>query len=151
LSESNKFSGDFISAINLFRTIGKALKESGGASADFEETVRQLEYFESAISVIQQIDVPPSARSGKISSLVNAIHGQSQALSESLSKLNEKAMKYAPALDSRLDSRGPRQFVSSAWPKIRWATHFSKEISKARPDIEYRVATVKILIQSLQM
>ena len=117
--------GDFIATIKAFSDVVQALKDSGGASAEYEQVKSQLQ---TALAILQQaerIQLPAIAAEERVASYVRAIYGQAQACQDIVSSFNQKVQKYDPALSTK----APKGFYRATWTKIKWAIHFSDKVA----------------------
>ena len=60
-SIANPIPGDFVTVLNLFKDIGVALKDHGGASDDYRRTVNELETIKAILLQLQRFN-PADAR-----------------------------------------------------------------------------------------
>jgi hypothetical protein len=128
--------GDFIAIIGLFKDVGVALKESGGAADDYQHIVRELE---SIVAVLQAVQSVPNTSSDV--SQVNAIRSQAQSSQQLLAAFLKRIQKY----DASLGAGARRGFRHGTVSKVRWATTVSKEISKLRQEIDVSTLGLRLL------
>jgi hypothetical protein len=106
----------------VVREIYKALKDSGGASDDYQETIRHLQRLESIYSDFENIKSTNDDH--QINSLVNAIKAQAGELHGFIESFKQKATaKYGAALGSQATSGAHH----GTWHKINYVAQFSKK------------------------
>lgn len=131
--------GDIVASITLLVKIGGALKETGGASSDYQESIEFLFGLEITLQNLQRIApvlLPSSQQSilqleiEKIAKPIAVFFHRVQKLDKSLGKESEKALWKA----------APR--------KIQWALQVSKEVKALRDSISVPIASLNIILQS---
>ncbi|KAL8837526.1 MAG: hypothetical protein Q9170_002485 [Blastenia crenularia] len=129
--------GDFISTINLIRKISKALKESGGASSEYQDAVVELKGLEHALQHLEALE-PTEDNVGH----VNAIRGMALACKIPLQEFMKKLETYEESL-------GPwahRSSFSDFGRKTTWAVSFGKEIEKLRAVVAAKQISINLLL-----
>ncbi|KAL9622755.1 MAG: hypothetical protein Q9160_002873 [Pyrenula sp. 1 TL-2023] len=127
---------DFVAAIKLFKDIGVALKDHGGASEDYQNVLQELESINAVLLETQSIK--PTANNLKY---VNAIRGQAQLSQKTVKDFLDKIAKY----DEDLRSRGRNPFYRGSVAKAKWATYVSKEVGRLREVLQSRSIALRLL------
>ncbi|KAL6713499.1 hypothetical protein ACLMJK_008964 [Lecanora helva] len=129
--------GDFISTINLIRRISRALKESGGASSDYQDVVIELKGLKHALQHLEALEPTEDNLSH-----VNAIRGMALACQLPLRDFMEKLGKY----ESTLGPWSPQAPFRSASRKARWAIGFDNEVKKLRALVTAKQMSINLLL-----
>ena len=85
--------GDFVAGIELTAKVIKALKESGGASSEYQQVPRQFESLELVLQHLPSLRVTDEDRS-----YVNAIRGQAQTIQVSVQQFLGSIIRYKSSL-----------------------------------------------------
>ncbi|KAL8671359.1 MAG: hypothetical protein Q9168_004141 [Polycauliona sp. 1 TL-2023] len=129
--------GDFINTINLIRKISKALKETGGASSEYQDAVLELRGLKHALQHLEAIE-PTEDNAG----YVNAIRGMALACKIPLQEFMAKLDKYEASL-------GPwahRSSVGGFGRKTKWALSFGKEVDNLRAIVAAKQISINLLL-----
>ncbi|KAI4218626.1 MAG: hypothetical protein LQ349_008637, partial [Xanthoria aureola] len=129
--------GDFISTINLIRKISKALKETGGASSEYQDAVLELNGLKHVLQHVEALE-PTEDNLGH----VNAIRGMALACRPPLQEFLKELDKYEGSL-------GPwprRSSVRDFGRKARWAVSFGKEVDKLRAIVVAKQISINLLL-----
>ena len=118
--------GDVASAMKLLYTVGKALKESCGASSDFAETSSFLLALQTTLRLLQSLDTV--AINSKFAESFKELCQQIQL---PLDVFLKDVLKYEPALSSA--SRKSK--ILTAPRKIQWALVMPSKIKKLQSQI----------------
>lgn len=130
--------GDIATAVKLFYTVGKALKESGEAASEYEDISSFLTSLQRTLRLLQSPDTIPFDREIK-----EEITEQCRRIQHHVNLFRITALKYAPALAS--ERRKP--FLVTAPRKVRWVLFMRDEIKKLQVQIEAPMVTVNTLMQ----
>lgn len=128
---------DFVTVLNLFKDIGLALRDRGGASEDYRRTVAELETIK---AILQQLQSLPSAAPN--ASYVNAIKGQALLSQNEVSGFLERLAHY----DSSLGYGSLRGAYRGVISKAKWATLVRKEVKELREIIDAQCRRIKLLL-----
>ena len=126
-----------LTCLQIFRKIRKALKEAGGASAEYQDAVIELKSLEHALKHLEVLE-PTEDNIGH----VNAIRGMSLACRLPLREFMEKLERYEPTL-------GPwseRTSFRSASRKTRWAVSFGHEVERLRALVVAKLISINLLL-----
>jgi hypothetical protein len=129
---------DFIAAINLIRKIFLALKDAGGAAAEFQYLHRELQQLQ--ILLEQLRDLPIS--SSKYQNHYNAVRGMAHEIQIPLYAFIKKIGPYHDKLGVNSD----RSFWRSSKRKIEWALSMQEDILEMRRAITMKIVTVSLLL-----
>ncbi|KAL9117662.1 MAG: hypothetical protein Q9187_005799 [Circinaria calcarea] len=129
--------GDFISAINLIRKISKALKEAGGASAEYQDAVIELKGLKHALQHLETLECTEDNISH-----VNAIRGMALACQLPLRDFMKKLERYESSLGPWTD----RTAFRNAGRKARWAVSFGQEVEKLRALVAAKLININLLL-----
>jgi hypothetical protein len=122
--------GDFIAALELVATVIDALRESGDASLEYREIVRQLYSLE-------------TAQNAELVALQQAA-AQCQRTIDNFWK---KVQNYQPHL--RAGGSGSR--VKDGWMKIKWAVCKKEDVAKFKADLVGHTESIQLLLSAMKM
>ena len=134
--------GDFIAGIELVAKISKALKDSGGASAEYQQVVQQLESLR--LTLQQLSSVKATSRNY---AFVNAVRAQAQLIETSLQPFLDSITKY----NKSLGGQAPRGARHGSARKVEWALSRQPKVAKLRSTIEAQVSTLNLLLNSYNL
>ncbi|KAL8916910.1 MAG: hypothetical protein Q9208_008274 [Pyrenodesmia sp. 3 TL-2023] len=129
--------GDFINTINLIRKIVKALKETGGASSEYQNAVIELQGLKHTLQHLEALK-PTEDNLG----YVNAIRGMALACKLPL-------QDFMTSLEAYEESLGPwahRSPFGHLGRKTRWAISFGKEVEKLRAVVAAKQISISLLL-----
>ncbi|MCJ1392155.1 hypothetical protein MMC18_005022 [Xylographa bjoerkii] len=132
--------GDFIAALNLVGTVIDALREAGGAGAEYRELIRQLHTLETALIRVKRLDLEVVQNAERI-----ALQQAASQCQRTINDFWQEIRKYQPHL-------GQAAFrLKSAWMKIKWATCMKEDLLKFRADIMAHTMSIDLLLMTVQM
>lgn len=131
--------GDIVASTQLIIKITRALRETGGAKADYQESIEFLSGLGTTLQNLRSI----------APILVNATQDgvlqlEIDRIVEPLSTFSKNIQRF----DSALGSQSSRGAWRSAPRKVQWATQVSKEVQKLRDRISLPLAGLNIFLQS---
>ena len=129
--------GDFIAGIDLIARVVTALKDTGGASSEYQILIQELQHLQLLLEQLK--DLKPSASS---LNHVNAVRGLALTFKLPLSEFLQKIERYKSSLGV-VSSR--RQWVGAP-RKAQWTLFMPEEISKMRAMITMKIVTVSLLL-----
>ncbi|KAL5350845.1 hypothetical protein ACLOAV_004416 [Pseudogymnoascus australis] len=134
--------GDFIAALELVATVIDALRESGGASSEYREIVRQLYSLETALIRVKRLEVDP-AQNAELVSLQQAAAQCQQTIDDFL----KKVQKYQPHLRAGCSSSR----LKDGWMKIQWAVCKKEDVARFKADLVGHTESIQLLLMAMQM
>ncbi len=134
--------GDFIAALNLVGTVIDALRDSGDASLEYRELVRELYTLEQALFRVKRIELDESQVSEQI-----ALQQAASQCHRTIDEFWAKVRKYQPHLGQ--DSSSPR--MKSGWMKVRWALCKKDDLARFKADLQGHTASIEVLLLTVQM
>ena len=134
--------GDFIAALNLVSTVVDALRDSGDASLEYRELVRELYTFEQALFRVKRIELDESQNTEKI-----ALRQAASQCHRTIDDFWKKVTKYQPHLGQ--DSRSPS--IKSGWMKIKWALCKREDLVRFKADLQGHTGSIEVLLLTVQM
>ena len=144
--------GDFISAISkygkacsvlsltsidLIRKVSKALKETGGASAEYQDAVVELKSLKHTLQHLEALEPTEDNLSH-----VNAIRGMALACQMPLRDFMIKLKSYESSLGPWAD----RTSFRGGGRKAKWAIAFSGEVEKLRALVAAKQISINLLL-----
>ena len=136
----SRTSGDIIALIKLLKSIGKGLKDHGGAAEDFQHIVRELEQSANVFDVIHSIPLPDDYSQQK-----ERILGVADGLHQTTAKLYTKLSK----CEVKLGHNAPGGFYHGTIQKAKWVAYVSKKIPKYRESIVAQCHSLQCLLSEL--
>jgi hypothetical protein len=134
--------GDIVAAIKVVATIISALKDAGGASRQYQQTVQDLEMLEIVLRHLENVKCndPTFAQA-------NAICARSQASQRALRDLLDGFQKF----EKTLGSGAPTGWHRGAHRKVQWALFASKELNKLQASLGMQLQSTMFLLQCQQL
>ena len=130
--------GDLVASLQLVVKIAGALKETGGAKSDYQESIEFLLGLETTLQNLQSIAPILVNQSQE-----NAVQLEVQKIVKPLSIFLAKVQKF----DGALGSESKRSPWRTAPRKVQWAIFVSKEAKKLRDRISVPMFSLNILLQ----
>ena len=129
--------GDFAIAIGLIVRISKALRDSGGAAAEYRDIIQDLQTLQQLLGLLETL----RPADGSVSH-INAVRGMALACRIPLLEFAEKIESYEQALgvgsSKGMFKRGVR--------KVQWAVLVEEEVAKFRGIIAAKVYNITLLL-----
>ena len=129
--------GDVVAAVKLLKAAGSSIRSTGGASEDYQQTVKQLE---TRLAVLRTV-----TRDNKIAGppeYVNAIRGQAQAAEVGIQRLLDTALPY----DEHLRAGGAKQGLRTALKKVKWGMSEGKRVGQDLRQADSEMLTQQMLV-----
>ena len=133
--------GDFIAALELVSTVIDALRESGEASKDCRELLRQLYALETALLQVKRPEVD-DAHLGQVTAL-KQVATQCQS---SIDDFWKKFQVYELSLRSN-HTDGLRD----KWLKVKWSLYHRNDIKKFKADLTGHTEAINVLLNAIQV
>jgi len=130
--------GDFLAAIELTIRIGKALRESSGATAECRLVLQDLHLLRQMLELLQSLQP-----AGTGSSYLNAIRGTALSC---LVPLRALADKLDSSYSLLLGEKSSANLFRKSRRKIQWALFASGEVSEFRTVIAAKVGSIQVLL-----
>ena len=134
--------GDIITAISVVTKVVSALKDAGGASEQYQQTITDLETLEVVLQYIQHLK-PENSNFAQVS----AICAQSEASERALRNLIDGFQQF----EKRLGGGAPKGWYFGMHRKAQWALFASKEIDKFQSRIGMKLQGIQFLLQCHQL
>jgi Mg2+ and Co2+ transporter CorA len=134
--------GDFLTALELVATVIDALRDSGDASSQNRELLRELYSLETALIRVKRLDFDDELQAELIA-LRQAV-GQCQNTIEEFWK---KIWKYQP----HLQCGGSTSRVKDGWMRIRWALCKKDDVVKFKADLLGHTQSIQLLLNIIHM
>ena len=129
--------GDFAIAIGLIVRISKALRDAGGAAAEYRDILQDLQTLQQLLGLLERL----RPANGSVSH-INAIRGMALACRIPLLEFAEKIESYGAALgvgsSKGMSIRGVK--------KVQWAFIVDEEVAKFRGIIAAKVYNITLLL-----
>jgi hypothetical protein len=130
--------GDFVAAIDLTVKIGRALRETGGATSEYRLVQQDLQLLRQALEFVQALQ-PKSVDAGH----VNALRGM---VLTCLNPLREFAEKLDKQYLWALSVGSTKNMVIHSGRKAQWAVSAAEEVTKFRAVITAKIVSISMLL-----
>ena len=121
----------------MIRTISKALKQTGGASSEYQDVVIELKSLKHTLQRLEALE-PTEDNLGH----VNAIRGMALACQLPLREFMTKLEKYENPLGSWVEQTAFRAPIR----KAKWAVGFKEEVVKLRALVAAKQISINLLL-----
>jgi len=129
--------GDFIAVGNLIKNISSCLQDAGGAKAEYQELLRELECLQQALQHLDKLQ-----DGGSSSTNLNSIKYAALSCRRPLEQFFGKIQKY----DKSLGIWGKDGVIKSTRDKLRWGFGQKEEIRKIQSYLNIHVGAINILL-----
>ena len=121
----------------MIRQVSKALKNTGGASAEYQNVIIELKALENVLRHLETLE-PTEDNANH----VNAVRGMALACQLPLRDFMVKIEKY----ESSLGPWSERTAFGSAGRKAQWAISFAEEVEKIRALVAAKHISINLLL-----
>jgi hypothetical protein len=128
--------GDFIAAVGLLANVTNALKDAGGASAEYRSLVLELKSLEHVVKQLHD-------RQGAESVFPADITQHTNVTLDTLSSFLRTISKF----DAKLGEHAASGWHHGAGRKAQWAVVYAKEVEKLRVRLGTQLAKLNMLLQ----
>jgi len=130
--------GDIVAALKLLHQIGSALRDSSGASSNFQDT---LSFLQTLSRTLEHLNVLQAA--GLDSDVADNLREQCDQIRVPLATfLNDVGARF----ESSLGVKSERNKIIAAPRKIQWALSTSKKVKRLQQQIAVPMASVGIML-----
>jgi hypothetical protein len=131
--------GDFIAVGKLIKDVSSCLQDIGGAKADYQELVRELECLQQALKHLNRLD----RNSASLPSLhLDSIKYAALSCRRPLEQFLAKIQKH----DKSLGIWGKAGVIASTSHKLQWSFGHKEEVHKLQNYLNIHVGTINILL-----
>jgi hypothetical protein len=123
--------------LNLFKDIGVALKDHGGASSDYQKTLQHLTAVHAVLLQLERFQ----SSTGNLPE-INAIRGQSGLIQNDVGRFLKKVECYKDTLGGR----GRKGFHHGTFSKIKWSQHVAQQARTLCASVETQLLTIHLLL-----
>jgi hypothetical protein len=134
--------GDFLTALELVRTIIDAVRDASESGASFRGLLSELYALETALLEIKRLNLDDFS-TVKINSLRQAA-SQCQV---TIDRFWKETQKYQP----HLQNGGTGSVVKDSWFKVRWALCREVDMGKFRAEVRGHTSSLNILLSTVQL
>ena len=134
--------GDLLAALDLVVTAIDALRDSGNASSQNRELLRELYSLETALIRVKRLDVDDELQAEAIA--LRQAAGQCQKTIEEFWK---KICKYQP----HLQRGGSTSRAKDGWMRIQWALCKQDDVTKFKADLVAHTQSIQVLLTTIHM
>ena len=130
--------GDFIAVGNLIKDISSCLQDTGGAKAEYQGLLRELECLQQALEHLDKLQNSSSSPYTNLDSIKYAALSCRRPLEQFLGKIQ----KY----DKSLGVWGKEGVIKSTVDKLRWGFGQKEDIRKLQSYLNIHIGTINILL-----
>jgi hypothetical protein len=130
--------GDVIAVGNLIKNISSCLQDTGGAKAEYQDLLRELECLQQALQHLDKLQPHGSPSSTSLDSIKYAALNCRRPLEQFLGKIR----KY----DKSLGVWGKEGRIVNTANKLKWGIGQKEEIRKLQNYLNIHVGTINILL-----
>lgn len=134
--------GDIVAAIRVVTKVSSALQDAGGASEEYQHTIKDLESLEIVLQYLQHLK-PEDANFAH----VKAICARSQASQRALRDLLDGFHKFEKSMGGGTHHSWHR----GAHRKAQWALFASNELNKFQVCISMQLQAIQLLLNCHQL
>jgi hypothetical protein len=131
--------GDFIAVGKLIKDISLCLQDMGGAKADYQELVRELECLQQALKHLDRLD---HGRASPLSLQLDSIKYAALSCRRPLEQFLAKLRKH----DKPLGIWSKAGALASTSHKLQWSFGHKEEVQKLQGYLNIHVGTINILL-----
>jgi hypothetical protein len=121
----------------LFKEVGTALKDLGGASTHYQSTTRNLETVQ---AILDQLEHLKYSKSNVLT--VNAIRAQANQVKHDVQIFMDQIEKYK----NTLGVQGKRGFYHGTSAKIKWSQFVASEVEHLSATVQTQVTNIHLLL-----
>jgi hypothetical protein len=130
--------GDFIAVANLIKNISTCLQDAGGAKAEYQGLLRELQCLQQALQHLDKLPNCGSSSSANLDSIKYAALSCRRPLEQFLGKIR----KY----DRSLGVWGKDGVIKSTADKLRWGFGQKEEIRKLQSYLNIHIGAINIML-----
>lgn len=131
--------GDLVMAVNVIAQVAQALRETGGASSEYQETFHFMEGLVLTLQHLQHLNAKCTDPS-----LISAIRTLTKSAEKPIREFINDIQKFDSALGSTSQSN---RFVSGV-RKAEWVVIVRKRVDKLRGSIASQMQPIHLLLES---
>ena len=135
--------GDFIGALNLVSDVIDALRESGQASTEYRELLRQLYSLETALIQVKRLSLE-QAQQSELAALKHA----AVSCQETINAFGNKTRSYEPY---RWCQEASSLGIRGRWKKIKWSLFRKNDVDKFKADLAGHTVAIQLLLSTVQI
>jgi hypothetical protein len=132
--------GDFIAAIELVGIVIDALRESGDASTEYRELLRQLYSLETALLQVKRLELDESQHAEVI-----ALRQAASQCQRTIDDFWQTIQKYQPCLRTG----GSSSRLKDGWMKVRWTLCKKDDVTRFKTNLMAHTQSIELLLMTL--
>lgn len=133
--------GDILSVCIVIKDLVRALDESRGSSAEYQEVIRELWGLDRVLLEVELL-WRTCESTAELNTLREAAHRMADQCRRSIEAFLKKVKKYGPSLRDG----GSGSVVRDATMKIRWQVAHADELTKFRAEINAHCSAINMLL-----
>ena len=132
--------GDFVAVIGLITKVRKALKDSGGASSEFQDIVQELGSLQNILTHLGTIHFKERAGTSPALNMTNLIATCQRPLTDFLDHIAR--------FQCSLNASTPRNIIHTSPRKAQWGIFMGAEVAKLRSVVAAKILQLQLVLQS---
>ena len=133
--------GDIISVCIIIKDLVKALDDSRGSSAEYQEVIRELSALDRVLLEVELLWTT-CERTNELNAIRDTAHRNAAQCRQSIEAFLKKIKKYGPSLRDG----GSGSFIRDATMKVRWQVAHADELTKFRAEINAHCSAINMLL-----
>lgn len=133
---------DFIQALELVATVIDALRDSGDASIEYRELIRELYTLETALLRVKRLELDESQHAEVI-----ALQQAAAQCQRTIDDFWTKIRAYQP----HLHRQSSQVRLKDRWMKIKWAVCKRDDVAKFKADLVGHTESIQLLLTTIQL
>ena len=133
--------GDIISVCIVIKDLVKALDDSRGSSAEYQEIIRELSALDRVLLEVELLWTTCEP-ANDLNAIRETVHYKADQCRKSIQAFLKKVEKYGP----NLRDGGSGSLVRDATMKVRWQFAHADELTKFRAEINAHCSAINMLL-----
>lgn len=135
--------GDFVAGANMTYRLIRALSETKGACAEYQEAMSELGALQQAFLQVGHLRPSHAISQATINAAAYIVLSSVELIGEFL----RKTQKYR----QRFSRDGPGRTISDSWQKMGWVLFKKEELKGLRDTLHLRLTNIGVLLSAAQM
>jgi hypothetical protein len=134
--------GDFIAALKVVKDVIDALRDSGGAGAEYRELIDELYLLETALLEVKRVELDDEQHAQRV-----ALQQAASQCHRTIDEFWKKIQKYQP----HLRSEGSGSKLKDGWRKVQWALCRKEDVAMFRAKLRGETGSINVLLMTVHM
>lgn len=137
--------GDFIAGAELTYKLIRILKDSQGASIEYQEAMMELNSMQEAFLRVSQLCNNPTVPRPTVNGVAQIVLSAMDILTTFLQKCHEYRKRLGTGVQYQL-RRTRSDIVGDSWAKVGWALFKKEELKELRASLQSRLNSINLLL-----